>query len=256
MEFTDVRSEDGVTRRSFTVSVAGESVPAVIWAPEGAAGPRPLVLMGHGGSQHKKTPGIRTRAVQYAQRHGYATLAIDAPGHGDRISRAEAATLMRDVGARVRGETPGRLHAGAHAPDGRALAPRRAGMEGGAGRGAGLRLRRRRRPGRLLGRLDGHRDRRAVRGRRAAHRRAIFGLAGLREGATELPRRPRRSPSRWSSSSSGRTRSPPARPGRALQRLRARRRRPCTSTPAATWTSPTSRARAGTASSCATWARP
>ena len=106
MEFTDVRSEDGVTRRSFSVSVAGEDVPAVIWAPEGASGPRPLVLMGHGGSQHKKTPGIRARAAQYAKRLGYATLAIDAPGHGDRISRQEAATLMRDVGARVRGEAP------------------------------------------------------------------------------------------------------------------------------------------------------
>jgi pimeloyl-ACP methyl ester carboxylesterase len=61
--------------------------------------------MGHGGSQHKKTPGISARARQYAQRLGYATLAIDAPGHGDRISRQEAVALMRDVGARVRGET-------------------------------------------------------------------------------------------------------------------------------------------------------
>src|SRR5215469_12883011 len=104
MQFTDIRTEDGVARHSFTLSVAGESVPAVVWAPEGAAGPRPLVLMGHGGSQHKKTPGIRARAVQYAKRHGYATLAIDAPGHGDRISREEAVALMRETGARVRGE--------------------------------------------------------------------------------------------------------------------------------------------------------
>src|ERR1700733_9707686 len=106
MEFTDERSAEGVTRRSFTLTVAGQTVPAAIWAPQGAKGPRPLVLMGHGGSQHKKTPGIRTRAAQYAQRLGYATLAIDAPGHGERISRQEAATLMREVGARVRGETP------------------------------------------------------------------------------------------------------------------------------------------------------
>jgi pimeloyl-ACP methyl ester carboxylesterase len=105
MEFTDERTDDGVTRRSFTLQVDGEAVPAVIWAPEGARGPRPLVLMGHGGSQHKKTPGIRTRAQQLAQKHGYATLAIDAPGHGDRISREDAASLARDVGARVRGET-------------------------------------------------------------------------------------------------------------------------------------------------------
>jgi pimeloyl-ACP methyl ester carboxylesterase len=107
MEFTDERTEDGVTRRSFTVQAAGEAVPAVIWAPEGAKGPRPLVLMGHGGSQHKKTAGIVTRARQFAQRHGYATLAIDAPGHGDRISRAEAVANMREVGARVTGQTSG-----------------------------------------------------------------------------------------------------------------------------------------------------
>src|SRR5471032_1109003 len=96
MDFSDERSEGGVTRRSFSVSVAGESVPAVIWAPAGAEGPRPLVLMGHGGSQHKKTPGISARARQLAQKFGYATLAIDAPGHGDRISREEAVANMRE----------------------------------------------------------------------------------------------------------------------------------------------------------------
>lgn len=106
MEFTDERTEDGVTRRSFKVEAAGERVPAVIWSPEGAKGPRPLVLMGHGGSQHKKTPGIAVRARQYAQRLGYATLAIDAPGHGDRISREEAVALVREVGARVTGQAP------------------------------------------------------------------------------------------------------------------------------------------------------
>jgi dienelactone hydrolase len=113
-DFTDIRTEDGVTRRSFALTVAGETVPAVIWAPEGASGPRPLVAMGHGGSQHKKTEGIRARAAQYAKRLGYATLAIDAPGHGDRISREAAAALMRETGARVTGQvatgwTPERL---------------------------------------------------------------------------------------------------------------------------------------------------
>src|SRR5580658_8035072 len=104
MNFTQERVEEGgVVRRSFELVVDGETVPGVIWAPEGAKGPRPLVLMGHGGSQHKKTAGIVARARQYAQKFGYATLAIDAPGHGDRISRDEAASLARDVGARVSG---------------------------------------------------------------------------------------------------------------------------------------------------------
>jgi pimeloyl-ACP methyl ester carboxylesterase len=105
MHFTDERVEQGdVCRYSFTVLVAGETVPAVLWTPNGATGARPLVLMGHGGSQHKKTPGIVARARQYARRLGYATLAIDAPGHGDRISREQALAIMREVGARVRGE--------------------------------------------------------------------------------------------------------------------------------------------------------
>ncbi|HZC15530.1 MAG TPA: hypothetical protein VE309_02105 [Caulobacteraceae bacterium] len=106
MNFTDERIEDGgLARRSFELKVAGETVPAVIWSPQDAKGPRPLMLMGHGGSQHKKTAGIVARARSYARRFGYATLAIDAPGHGDRISREEAETMGREVGARVRGET-------------------------------------------------------------------------------------------------------------------------------------------------------
>jgi len=114
VEFTDVRTEGGVTRRAFTLEVGGDEVPAVLWAPEGASGPRPLVLMGHGGSQHKKTEGIRVRAAQYARRLGYATLAIDAPGHGDRISREQAEELGRTTLARVTGQvatgwTPERL---------------------------------------------------------------------------------------------------------------------------------------------------
>lgn len=106
MQFTQERAEEGgVTRRLFELTVDGQTVPAALWAPEGARGPRPLVLMGHGGSQHKKTPGIMARAKQLAQRLGYATLAIDAPGHGDRITREEAQANAVEVGARVRGET-------------------------------------------------------------------------------------------------------------------------------------------------------
>lgn len=106
MNVTKEKLTDGVLRRDFDLEVAGERVPCSLWAPHDAAGPRALVCMGHGGSQHKKTPGIRSRAIEYAQRLGWATLAIDAPGHGDRISRDEAATLARQVGARVTGRAP------------------------------------------------------------------------------------------------------------------------------------------------------
>jgi dienelactone hydrolase len=105
VQFTRERSQDGVTEYLFDLMVAGDRVPAVIWAPEGAKGPRPLMLMGHGGSQHKKIGTLAARARQFATRLGYATLAIDAPGHGDRISREEAERLAKEVGARVRGES-------------------------------------------------------------------------------------------------------------------------------------------------------
>ena len=67
VNFTREKSEDGVTERLFDLTVAGERVPAAIWAPDNAKGPRPLVLMGHGGSQHKKIGTLVARARQYAQ---------------------------------------------------------------------------------------------------------------------------------------------------------------------------------------------
>jgi dienelactone hydrolase len=115
VEFTRERQvEGGAIERLFDLTVEGERVPAVIWAPEGARGPRPLVLMGHGGSQHKKIGSLAIRARTYAAKFGYAVLAIDAPGHGDRVSREEAQANMREVGARVSGQvaspwTPERL---------------------------------------------------------------------------------------------------------------------------------------------------
>ncbi|HXU99512.1 MAG TPA: hypothetical protein VG166_03330 [Caulobacteraceae bacterium] len=101
MEFTRERSDNGVTERLFEFTVAGETVPAVVWAPEGAKGPRPLVLMGHGGSQHKKIGSLATRARRYVQRLGYAVAAIDAPGHGARVSREETIRRAREIQERI-----------------------------------------------------------------------------------------------------------------------------------------------------------
>ena len=110
--FTKEKVLEGVVQRDFIVETGGERVPGVIYAREGATGPRPLILMGHGGSQHKKTEGIRVRAIQYARELDWATLAIDAPGHGDRISREEAEQNMIEVGKRVRGESSAPMDAG------------------------------------------------------------------------------------------------------------------------------------------------
>ena len=73
-------TSDGVSERLFSV----DDITGVLWSPARAAGRRPLVLLGHGGGQHKKAPGLLARARRYVTAGGFTVAAIDAPGHGDR----------------------------------------------------------------------------------------------------------------------------------------------------------------------------
>lgn len=84
---------DGVTERLFTVG----DVPGVVWAPTGAEGPRPLVLLGHGGGGHKTAPPMLGRARRYVTGSGFAVAAIDAPGWGDRPVPAEFAPFNAEI---------------------------------------------------------------------------------------------------------------------------------------------------------------
>lgn len=76
-------------------------VPGVLWTPEDAHGPRPLILVGHGGGQHKKAPGILARARHFAAEGGFAVAAIDVPNHGERSTDPEFERLASEYGARV-----------------------------------------------------------------------------------------------------------------------------------------------------------
>jgi dienelactone hydrolase len=85
MRFEAETTSDGVTERHFTAA----DVPSVVWAPAGAEGPRPLVLLGHGGGAHKKVPSMVARAGRYVTGSGFAVAAIDSPGWGGRPVPAE-----------------------------------------------------------------------------------------------------------------------------------------------------------------------
>ncbi len=87
MRFTGEQTEDGVARRDFEITVDGDPVPGCLWTPDDAKGPRPLILIGHGGGQHKKSENIVDAAIVSAREHGYATASIDAPHHGDRAGQ-------------------------------------------------------------------------------------------------------------------------------------------------------------------------
>jgi len=111
MRFIGETSSDGVTEQLFTL---GE-IPGVLWTPDDAPGARPLILMGHGGGQHKKAPGIAARARHFAAEGGFAVAAVDAPHHGDRPKDEEFVRIATENRARMAGgEDPAALVAALH----------------------------------------------------------------------------------------------------------------------------------------------
>ena len=111
MRFIGETSSDGVTEQLFTL---GE-IPGVLWTPDDAPGARPLILMGHGGGQHKKAPGIAARARRFAAEGGFAVVAVDAPNHGDRPKDEEFVRVATENRARMAaGKDPAALVAALH----------------------------------------------------------------------------------------------------------------------------------------------
>lgn len=95
IDVTADTTSDGVRERRFVVVSEGEAVPVALWTPEGADGTRPKVLFGHGGMQDKSAPNIVALATALVRDSGYAAVSIDAPGHGERVSKEEAAALRK-----------------------------------------------------------------------------------------------------------------------------------------------------------------
>lgn len=91
MEISSARPEGALAQstmiaREFFVPVEGRRVPAVVWTPEAPLSGRPLVLIGHGGSQHKTHAGVVELAARFVDACGFAAAAIDGPVHGARRS--------------------------------------------------------------------------------------------------------------------------------------------------------------------------
>jgi dienelactone hydrolase len=101
MHFTSETTEHGVTERAFDLTVDGERVPGIVWTPEGARGPRPVILMGHGGTQNKRVDTLLARARSYARHQRWASVAIDAPEHGERTTPEAQAAARANLEARM-----------------------------------------------------------------------------------------------------------------------------------------------------------
>jgi dienelactone hydrolase len=77
-------SVDGVCERGFTVERNGQGIPGVLWHPSEPSTPRPLVLMGHGGSAHKRNERMQMLGRMFSLDYGWCAAAIDGPAHGER----------------------------------------------------------------------------------------------------------------------------------------------------------------------------
>ena len=111
LQFTAETSSNGVRERTFTLG----DITGVLWSPTSGSDRAPLVLMAHGGGQHKRAPGIVGRAHRFVTGCGFSVTAIDAPGHGDRPRTAEdeqhIAALQQ---AQAAGEPLGPVTVGIH----------------------------------------------------------------------------------------------------------------------------------------------
>lgn len=80
---TEARGGD-VCEREFGIEREGGVIPGVAWYPTRTPGRCPLVLMGHGGSGHKRSAKMVRLGQLLAVEHGCWAVAIDGPVHGAR----------------------------------------------------------------------------------------------------------------------------------------------------------------------------
>lgn len=80
----DAVSVGGVVERGFTVERNGHRIPGVLWYPAERSGRLPLVLMGHGGSAHKRNDRMVMLGRMLSADYGWCAAAIDGPAHGER----------------------------------------------------------------------------------------------------------------------------------------------------------------------------
>ncbi|HTZ09859.1 MAG TPA: hypothetical protein VMB72_12345 [Acidimicrobiales bacterium] len=90
MEVVEEALSRGVRERRIVVTREERRIPGLLWTPEQAPAPVPVVMLGHGASGSKREDYIVALARTLVRHHGLAALAIDGPVHGDR--RSDGAT--------------------------------------------------------------------------------------------------------------------------------------------------------------------
>jgi dienelactone hydrolase len=73
------RFDDGLVEREFSL----DGIPGILWAPESATAPLPLIVLGHPGGLGMMHARLAARARRHAA-DGFVAATIELPGSGDR----------------------------------------------------------------------------------------------------------------------------------------------------------------------------
>lgn len=102
MHFTsEPRTTDGVVERHFAL---GE-IRGILWTPESAPAPVPLILLGHPGGLRQMHPRLAARA-RGAAASGFAAATVELPGGGDRPRLADLEEARADLRRTIRAGEP------------------------------------------------------------------------------------------------------------------------------------------------------
>ena len=107
IEWSDVAPDTGrAPTRDFLLRHDSGTVPGALWLPAERV-PRGLILVGHGGSRHKRFETTLKFIAEAVERRGFAVGAIDGPVHGAR--RGDRSRELADTQADFRElwRTPG-----------------------------------------------------------------------------------------------------------------------------------------------------
>ncbi|HEY8081466.1 MAG TPA: hypothetical protein VIE15_05190, partial [Acidimicrobiales bacterium] len=89
MDITSESVHHGIRERAASIVGSTGTVPVALWSPADAP-PTGLVLVGHGGSGHKREDYVIALARRMVRTSAVAVAAIDGPVHGDRRNGATA----------------------------------------------------------------------------------------------------------------------------------------------------------------------
>ncbi|WP_194895082.1 dienelactone hydrolase family protein [Catenulispora pinisilvae] len=93
---------EGVVERFFTQGDAR----GVLWLPAKTSDASPLILLGHGGGQHKASEELVARAQRYVAEGGFAVAAIDLPGSGSHPHTEHGEELLAAIRQRAAAGDP------------------------------------------------------------------------------------------------------------------------------------------------------